>query len=108
VARPERLAQLELLQLAGGGAGQRGDELDPLGALEAGQCLAAVRLMYSISGRDSRKFTGTSTRPQPDTPKHEVSSLAEFCETIATRPPAGTPSWSSRAACARARAAISR
>ena len=63
--------------------------------------------MYSISARLSRKLIGTSTRPQPLTPKNEVSSRAEFCETTATRPPTGTPSWSSRAACARALAAIS-
>src|SRR5262249_42478727 len=43
VARPKRLAQLELLQLPGGGAGQRGDELDPLGGLVARERPAAVR-----------------------------------------------------------------
>ena len=64
--------------------------------------------MYSISGRLSRKFTGTSTRPQPLTPKNEVASRAEFCEITATRPPTGTPRASSFAACARALSATSR
>ena len=64
--------------------------------------------MYSISARLSRKFTGTRIRPQPLTPKNDVSSRAEFCEMTATRPPTGTPSWSSCAACARASVASSR
>ena len=45
--------------------------------------------MYSISGRLSRKFTGTRIRPQPLTPKNDVNSRAEFCEITATRPPDG-------------------
>ena len=64
--------------------------------------------MYSISGRLSRKFTGTRIRPQPLTPKNDVNSREEFCEITATRPPAGTPSWSSRAAWARASSATRR
>ncbi len=40
-AFPEGLAELELLELAGGGAGQFGAELDALGALVAGELLAA-------------------------------------------------------------------
>jgi hypothetical protein len=64
--------------------------------------------MYSISGRLSRKFTGTSTRPQALTPKNEVNSRAEFWEITATRPPTGTPSASSLAAWARAFVATSR
>ena len=64
--------------------------------------------MYSISGRLSRKFTGTRIRPQPLTPKNDVNSRAEFCEITATRPPVGTPSASSFAACARAFAATCR
>ena len=53
-------------------------------------------------GAASRKLIGTRMRPQPETPKNDVSSRAEFCEMTATRPPTGTPSWSRRAACARA------
>ena len=64
--------------------------------------------MYWISVTLSRKFTGTRTRPDPLTPKNEVSSRAELCDTTATRPPTGTPSSSSRAACARASVATSR
>jgi hypothetical protein len=52
-------------------------------------------------------LTGTSTRPHPLTPKKDVRKRAELCETIATRPPTGTPISSSVAACARARRAIS-
>jgi hypothetical protein len=43
-------------------------------------------------------LTGTSTRPQPQTPKKETSRRAALCDTIATRPPTGTPSESSMAA----------
>ncbi len=64
--------------------------------------------MYSISARLSRKLTGTRTRPHPVTPKNEVSRRAEFCEITATRPPVGTPSWSRRAAWARASVPSSR
>ncbi len=50
---------------------------------------------------------GTSTRPQPLTPKKALSSRAELCDTIATRSPTPMPSASSPAACARARRASS-
>ena len=64
--------------------------------------------MYAISSALSRKLIGTSTRPEPLTPKSDVNSRAEFCDTIATRSPAPMPSASRPAACARARPAISR
>ena len=44
--------------------------------------------MYAISSALSRKLIGTRTRPQPLTPKNDVNSRAEFCETIAMRSPA--------------------
>ena len=50
--------------------------------------------MYPISSALSRKLIGTSTRPYADTPKNDVSSRAELCETIATRSPCSTPSAS--------------
>ena len=43
--------------------------------------------MYRTSSGRSRKFTGTSTRPQPATPKNDVSSRALLWLTIATRSP---------------------
>ena len=54
--------------------------------------------MYSTSAGASRKFTGTSTRPEPETPKKLVRRRAELCDTTATRPPTGTPSRSRAAA----------
>ena len=44
--------------------------------------------MYSISAGASRKLIGTRMRPQPHTPKNEVSSRDELWETMATRSPA--------------------
>ena len=63
--------------------------------------------MYFTSSGRSRKFTGTSTRPEPATPKNDVSSRALLWLTIATRSPTPIPSSSSRAACRRASAPIS-
>ncbi len=63
---------------------------------------------------------GDLGRAEPEVDRHQdpapaarrrrttVSSRAEFCEMTATRPPTGTPSRSSRAACARAFAASRR
>ena len=45
---------------------------------------------------------GTNTRPLPETPKNDTARRAELCDTIATRPPNGTPSASSAAPCATA------
>ena len=39
----------------------------------------------------SRKLTGTKIRPLPLTPQNEVSKRPALCETMATRPPIGTP-----------------
>jgi hypothetical protein len=50
---------------------------------------------------------GTSTRPEPLTPKKLVSKRAELWLTIATRSPTAIPSASRPAAWARARVAIS-
>ena len=63
--------------------------------------------MYSTSSGRSRKLTGTSTRPEPLTPKNEVSSRALLWLTIATRSPTPMPSSSSFAAWRRASAPIS-
>ena len=50
---------------------------------------------------------GTKMRPYPLTPQNEVSRRPEFWLTMATRSPGAMPSWSSRAAWARDRSAIS-
>ena len=63
--------------------------------------------MYAISSALSRKLIGTSTRPQPLTPKNDVKSRAELCDTTATRSPRARPSASRPAAWARARRATS-
>ena len=63
--------------------------------------------MYLTSSATRRKLIGTSTRPEPDTPKNEVSRRAEFWLTTATRSAIPIPRASSPAAWARARAAIS-
>jgi hypothetical protein len=44
---------------------------------------------------------GTSTRPEPHTPKNDVSRRAELWLMIATRSPTSIPSSSSLAACRR-------
>ncbi len=62
--------------------------------------------MYCTSSGRSRKFTGTRIRPQPETPKNDVSSRLLLWLTIATRSPGAMPSWSSRAACRRASSPI--
>ena len=62
--------------------------------------------MYAISSALRRKLTGTSTRPQPLTPKNDTSSRAAFCETIATRSPRPRPRSSRAAAWARASSAM--
>ena len=64
-------------------------------------------MMYLTSSATRRKLIGTRIRPEPDTPNNAVSSLAELCDTIATRSPTPIPSASSPAAIARARRAIS-
>ena len=46
-------------------------------------------------------MTGTSTRPEPATPKNDVSSRALLWLTTATRSPTPMPSSSSLAACRR-------
>jgi hypothetical protein len=51
---------------------------------------------------------GTRIRPQPLTPKNDVSSRAELCDTTATRSPGPTPRRSRAAAWAAARRATSR
>ena len=52
--RPVGLAQLELLELAGGGAGQLGAELDRRRALVVGQALAAELDQVGLRGRRPR------------------------------------------------------
>ena len=54
-------------------------------------------MMYSTSSFERRKLTGTKMRPFPLTPQKQLSSLDALCETMATRPPTGTPSRSSPA-----------
>jgi hypothetical protein len=61
VTGPERLAQLELLHLAGGRARQAVGELDPLRALVAGEVLAAVRDDVLAPSRGSRRTTSAVT-----------------------------------------------
>ena len=61
--------------------------------------------MYFTSSGRSRKFTGTSTRPKPATPKNDVNSRALLWLTTATRSPNPMPSSSSFAAWRRARSA---
>ena len=63
--------------------------------------------MYSTSAAARRKLIGTRMRPEPDTPKNDVSSRAELCDTMATRSPGPMPRRSNPAAWALARSARS-
>ena len=56
--------------------------------------------MYWTSSKESRKLTGTSTRPKPHTPKNAVKRRALLWDTKATRSPTSRPSWSCLAAIA--------
>src|ERR1044072_9240147 len=62
--------------------------------------------MYETSSALRRKFTGTHTRPNDDTPKSVIMNLAEFGLTMATRSPWSTPMFSSARASPRVEFAV--